>query len=175
MQTKRLVLCHQLILLPLIFLSISVFPLGWLFTSGSQSIGASASASVLPVHIQGWFQRAQVPSSRSQVSVFLLQLFLSVSGLRSSSSRGGCKDTLPYCHLRVSWLFPFVCKSHLSGIAFVYGIKYVFFFSSMRTAKCPITIIKKPYFQDLSATLILLQAKLLSFRPPCSYLCQSSH
>ena len=31
------------------------FPLGQLFSSGSQSIGASASASVLPVNIQGWF------------------------------------------------------------------------------------------------------------------------
>ena len=31
------------------------FPVSWLFTSGGQSIGASASASVLPVNIQGWF------------------------------------------------------------------------------------------------------------------------
>ena len=31
------------------------FPVSWLFTSGSQSIGASASASVLPVNIQHWF------------------------------------------------------------------------------------------------------------------------
>ena len=31
------------------------FPMSWLFTSGDQSIGASASASVLPVNIQGWF------------------------------------------------------------------------------------------------------------------------
>ena len=29
------------------------FPVSWLFTSGSQSIGASASASVLPMNIQG--------------------------------------------------------------------------------------------------------------------------
>ena len=29
------------------------FPMSWLFTSGGQSIGASAS--VLPVNIQGWF------------------------------------------------------------------------------------------------------------------------
>ena len=27
----------------------------WLFTSGGQSIGVSASASVLPMNIQGWF------------------------------------------------------------------------------------------------------------------------
>ena len=31
------------------------FPMSWLFTSGGQSIGASASASVLPLTIQGWF------------------------------------------------------------------------------------------------------------------------
>ena len=30
-------------------------PMSWLFTSGGQSIGASTSASVLPVNIQGWF------------------------------------------------------------------------------------------------------------------------
>ena len=30
------------------------FPVSWLFTSGGQSIGASASASVLPMDIQGW-------------------------------------------------------------------------------------------------------------------------
>ena len=31
------------------------FPRSWLFASGGQSIGASASASVLPTNIQGWF------------------------------------------------------------------------------------------------------------------------
>ena len=30
------------------------FPMSWLFPSGGQSIGASASASVLPMNIQGW-------------------------------------------------------------------------------------------------------------------------
>ena len=31
------------------------FPVSWLFISSHQSIGASASASVLPMNIQGWF------------------------------------------------------------------------------------------------------------------------
>ena len=31
------------------------FPMSWLFTSGGQNIGLSASASVLPMNIQGWF------------------------------------------------------------------------------------------------------------------------
>ena len=40
---------------PSIFPSIRVFPMGQFFPSGGQSIGASASASVLPMSIQGWF------------------------------------------------------------------------------------------------------------------------
>ena len=32
-----------------------LFPVNWLFTSGGQRIGASASASVLPMNIQDWF------------------------------------------------------------------------------------------------------------------------
>ena len=31
------------------------FPMSWLFTLGGQSIGTSASASVLPMNIQDWF------------------------------------------------------------------------------------------------------------------------
>ena len=31
------------------------FPMNWLFTSGGQSIRASASAPVLPMTVQGWF------------------------------------------------------------------------------------------------------------------------
>ena len=31
------------------------FPMSWLFALGSQSMGASASTSVLPMNIQGWF------------------------------------------------------------------------------------------------------------------------
>ena len=30
------------------------FPMSWLFASGGQSVGTSASASILPVDIQGW-------------------------------------------------------------------------------------------------------------------------
>ena len=33
----------------------SLFPISQLFTTGGQSIGASASASVLPMNVQGWF------------------------------------------------------------------------------------------------------------------------
>ena len=55
--------CHPTISSPVIpfssclqsFPASGSFPNSQVFTSGSQSIGASASASVLPVNIQGWF------------------------------------------------------------------------------------------------------------------------
>ena len=52
MPPLHLILCHPLLLLPSIFPSIRVF-MSWLFTSGGQSIGASAS--VLPMNIQDQF------------------------------------------------------------------------------------------------------------------------
>ena len=39
------------VLLPPIFPGITIFPANWLFTSGGQNIGTSASASVLPTNI----------------------------------------------------------------------------------------------------------------------------
>ena len=55
MPSSHLILCHLLLLLPSILPSIRVFSSAQLFASGGQSIGASASASVLPVSIQDWF------------------------------------------------------------------------------------------------------------------------
>ena len=54
MPSNHLILYHHLLLLPSIFPSIKVFSNESLFTPGDQSIGASASASVLPMNIQGW-------------------------------------------------------------------------------------------------------------------------
>ena len=52
MPSNHFILSLPLLLLPSIFPSIRVFPMSWLFASGGQHIGASASASVLPVNIQ---------------------------------------------------------------------------------------------------------------------------
>ena len=52
---NHLILCRPLLLPPSIFPSIRVFPMSQFFTSGGQSIGVSASASVLPMNIQDWF------------------------------------------------------------------------------------------------------------------------
>ena len=55
MPSNRLILCLPFLFLPSIFPSIKSFPSSQFFASGSQSIGVSASASVLPMNIQGWF------------------------------------------------------------------------------------------------------------------------
>ena len=55
MPSNHLILSHPHVLLPSIFPSIKAFPLSQFFASGSQSIGASASASVLPMNSQDWF------------------------------------------------------------------------------------------------------------------------
>ena len=53
MLSNHLILYHPLLLLS--FPGSESFLVSWLFTSGGWSTGASSSASVLPVTIQGWF------------------------------------------------------------------------------------------------------------------------
>ena len=55
MPPNHLIFCHPLLLTPSIFPSIRSFPVSQFFTPGSQSIRASASASVLLMNVQDWF------------------------------------------------------------------------------------------------------------------------
>ena len=54
MPSRHLNLCRPLLLLPPIPPSIGSFPMSQLFAWGGQSIGVSASASVLPMNTQDW-------------------------------------------------------------------------------------------------------------------------
>ena len=49
--SNHIILCHPLLLLSQSFPASGYFLVSWLFTSGGQSIGVSASASVLPMSI----------------------------------------------------------------------------------------------------------------------------
>ena len=55
MPSNYLILCRPLLLPSILFPASGLFLMSQLFASGGQSIGASASAWVLPVNIQGWF------------------------------------------------------------------------------------------------------------------------
>ena len=54
MPSNHLILCRPLLLLPSIFPCIRVFSMSQLFPWGGQSIGASASTSVIPMNTQDW-------------------------------------------------------------------------------------------------------------------------
>ena len=54
MPSNNLILCRPLLLLPSVLPSIRVFSKSQFFTSYGQSVGALASASVLPMNIQDW-------------------------------------------------------------------------------------------------------------------------
>ena len=55
MPSHHCIFCCLLLLLSLSFPASVSFPMNWLFASGGQSIGASASASIFPMNVQGWF------------------------------------------------------------------------------------------------------------------------
>ena len=55
MPSNHLILCCPLLFLPQSFPALGSFLMSQFFTSGSQNLGASASASVLPMNIQDWF------------------------------------------------------------------------------------------------------------------------
>ena len=55
MPSNHLILCHPLLFCPQSFPASGSFSMSWLFPLGDQSIGASASAPVLPMNIEGWF------------------------------------------------------------------------------------------------------------------------
>ena len=54
MPSNHLILCYHFLLLPSVFPSVRFFSMSQLFTSGGQSIGASASASALSMNTQDW-------------------------------------------------------------------------------------------------------------------------
>ena len=61
------------------------FPMSWLLAPGSQSIRASASASALPVNIQGWIKWSNLPAVQGTLKSSPAQ-FKSINSLALHSS-----------------------------------------------------------------------------------------
>ena len=76
------------------------FPMSWLFASGGLSIGASASASVLPVNNQGWFPLG--------LTGFISLLSRGLSGV--SSQHRSSKISILWCSafFKVQLLHPYM-------------------------------------------------------------------
>ena len=90
--SNHLILCHPFSSCPQSFPASGSFPLSWLFTSGGQSIGASASASVFPMNIQGWFPLGLTGFisllSKGLSSVFSIPQFENINSLMPSLPYG---------------------------------------------------------------------------------------
>ena len=112
--------CHTATLssvVPFCFLSVQAsgpFPMSRLLSSGAQSTGASASASVLPMNIQGWFPlgwTGLILRSKGFLTVFSKLQFESVNSLVLSLLYG----QLSYSYMttgktRAFTIRTFVCK-----------------------------------------------------------------
>ena len=90
--------CHQS------FPTSGSFPMSQLFTSGGQSVGDSASASVLPMNIQGWFP-------------------LGLTGLISLLSKG-LSRVLQHHNLKASviWLSAFFMVQLSTSVLYHFGL-----------------------------------------------------
>ena len=132
MPSNHLVLGCPLLLLSSIIPSIRVFPKSWLFASGGQSTGASASASVLTVNIQDWLPLGLTAlislQSKGLSSPFQLHkeidLFARSTDILEVSENFPCTNVC----LPILWLpdeFQAVCSSlwgNPEGYAFAYHL-----------------------------------------------------
>ena len=82
MPSNHLILCRPVLLPPSIFPSIRVFQMSQFSASGGQSIGLSASTSVLPVNTQDWSP-------------------LGLAGLTSLKFKGVSRESSPSPHFKI--------------------------------------------------------------------------
>ena len=89
------------------------FPVSQLFPSGGQRIGASASASVLPMNIQGWFPLGltNLLAAQGTLKNLLQHHSLKASILRCSASYRTFKT---YVHTK-SWIWMFVAAQFITS------------------------------------------------------------
>ena len=115
-QSKHLNFCHPLFLLPSqSFPASGSFPVSRLFTSGGQSTGVSASASVLPVNIQGWFPLGWLVWSCNPRDS---EVFKSVTV--SIFSPSICHEVMgPDAMILVFWMLSFKPALSLSSFTFI--------------------------------------------------------
>ena len=133
MPSNHLILHRQLLLPPQSFPASGSFPMSQFFTSGGQSIGVSASTSVLPMNIQDWFplgltgwislQSKELSRVFSSTTVWKHQFFNTQPSLGSNSHIHIWPLEKPwlglYGVLSVKWCLCFLSMLSIFVIAFL--------------------------------------------------------
>ena len=102
MLSNYLIPCHPHLLLTSVFPNIGSFPMSQFFTSAVQSIGASASASVLSMSIQGWLPLV-LTGLVSLLSKGLSRVFSSTT-IRKHQFFSTQPSTWSNCHIHIGLL-----------------------------------------------------------------------
>ena len=116
MPSNRLILCCPFLLRPSSFPSPGSFPMSWLFASGVQSIGASASAPVLPMNIEfisfrmGWLASELCAVGGERWGPGMWRRFMDQAWM-------GRRSPLPSLHRHVSLRLAECAWSHLRSIS----------------------------------------------------------
>ena len=143
MPSSHLILCRPLLLLPSIFPSIRVFSNEFqLFASCGQSIGASASASVLPMNVQDqfplWLNWSPCNPRDCQESSTALQ-FKSISSLVLSLLYGPTLTSILDYWKNHSFDYTDLCWQSNNVSAFKYTVLFCQSFSSNEQASLNLT------------------------------------
>ena len=111
--SNHLILCRPFSSCPQSFPASGSFPMSRLFTSGGQSIGASASATVLPMNIQSWFPLPSEPFLSVQFSSVVCECSVMSNSLWPYGLQQPVLHSLPeFAQTRVHWVSDAIQPSH---------------------------------------------------------------
>ena len=109
------------------------FPMSWLFASGGRNIGASASASVLPMNIQDWFplgwtglislqsKESLLQHHSSETSILQCSAFFMVQLLHLYMTTGKTIRKNKFDFMIFSFVFKDKCQSQLLAVTWNVG------------------------------------------------------
>ena len=151
MPSNHRIFCRHFSSCPQSFLASGSFQMSQLFTSGGQSIGASASASVFPMTIQGWFslgltglislQSKGLSTVFSRTTVLNYQFFSAQPFYGQLLQRGGKKKEEIGTTIRKSMA--------------IWGKKNVLIFLSVTFCSCPVIS-----FSSIMSSISFSQSRL---------------
>ena len=177
MRSSHLILCHPLFLLPSTFPSIRSFPMNWLFSTGVQSIGVVASASVLPMNIEGWFPLG-LTGLISLLSKWLPRIFSSTTVWKHQffSSQCSCWSNSHIHNMTTGKTIALTIRTFGGKVmSLLFNTLSRFVIASLPRSKCLLILATVPHWVEISVSQFTCSVLSDSFqprglqhaRPPC--------